>query len=79
MVDVDGAALPDGAYNVVVTAATATGVSVQRLIPLSVNRTLGFVSAAPLMFSPNGDGRKDRLTLDVRTHRSRGRAHPRRA
>ena len=61
--DVDGAALPDGTYNVVVTAATATGVSVQKLIPLSVNRTLGLVSVAPLAFSPNGDGRKDRLTL----------------
>ena len=61
--DLDGAALPDGAYNVVVTAGTATGVSVQKLIPLSVNRTLGLVSVAPLAFSPNGDGRKDRLTL----------------
>ena len=61
--DLDGAALPDGTYNVVVTAGTATGVSVQKLIPLSVNRTLGLVSVAPLAFSPNGDGRKDRLTL----------------
>lgn len=61
--DLDGAALPDGTYNVVVTAGTATGVSIQKLIPLSVNRTLGLVSVAPLAFSPNGDGRKDRLTL----------------
>ena len=35
----------------------------QKLIPLSVNRTLGLVSVAPPAFSPNGDGRKDRLTL----------------
>ena len=61
--DLDGTALPDGAYKVVVTAGTASGVSVQKLIPLSVNRTLGLVSAAPVAFSPNGDGRKDRLTL----------------
>ena len=61
--DLDGTALPDGAYNVIVTAGTATGVSVQKLIPLSVNRTLGLVSVSPLAFSPNGDGRKDRLTL----------------
>ena len=61
--DLDGAALPDGTYNVVVTAVTPAGVSVQKLIPLSVNRTLGPVSVAPLAFSPNGDGRKDRLTL----------------
>ena len=35
----------------------------QRVIPLSVNRTLGLVTAAPAVFSPNGDGRRDRLTL----------------
>ena len=28
-----------------------------------MNRTLGLVTVAPLAFSPNGDGRKDRLTL----------------
>jgi hypothetical protein len=28
-----------------------------------VNRTLGLVSVAPLAFSPNADGRRDRLTL----------------
>jgi len=28
-----------------------------------VNRTLGLVSLAPAAFSPNGDGRKDRLSL----------------
>jgi N-acetylmuramoyl-L-alanine amidase len=62
-VTVDGSALADGAYNVVVTAHTAAGVSVQKVIPLSVNRTLGLVTVAPASFSPNGDGRKDRLTL----------------
>jgi N-acetylmuramoyl-L-alanine amidase len=62
-VELDGAVLADGTYNVVVTARTATGVSIQKVIPLSVNRTLGLVTVAPPSFSPNGDGRKDRLTL----------------
>jgi hypothetical protein len=38
-------------------------VSVQKVIPLSVNRTLGLVTVAPLAFSPNADGRRDQLTL----------------
>ena len=62
-VAIDGSALADGDYNVVVTARTAAGVSVQKVVPLSVNRTLGLVSVAPAAFSPNGDGRKDRLSL----------------
>jgi hypothetical protein len=62
-VELDGAALADGTYNVVVTARTQSGFLVQRVIPLSVNRTLGLVAVAPVAFSPNADGRKDRLTL----------------
>ncbi|HYI75427.1 MAG TPA: N-acetylmuramoyl-L-alanine amidase [Gaiellaceae bacterium] len=62
-VPLDGAALADGAYSLVVTARTASGASVQKLMALNVNRTLGLVTAAPLLFSPNGDGRRDRLTL----------------
>ena len=60
---IDGSALADGDYNVVITARTAAGVSVQKVIPLSVNRALGLVSVAPAAFSPNGDGRKDTLTV----------------
>ena len=63
VVTIDGASLADGDYNVVVTARTAAGVSVQKVIPLSVNRTLGLVTVAPAAFSPNGDGRKDTLTV----------------
>jgi hypothetical protein len=62
-VTIDGSVLADGDYNVVVTARTAAGVSVQRVIPLSVNRTLGLVTVEPAVVSPNGDGRKDRLKL----------------
>jgi hypothetical protein len=61
--ELGGDALADGAYNVVVTARTPAGLSVQKVIPLSVNRTLGLVSAAPVAFSPNGDGRRDSLAL----------------
>jgi flagellar hook assembly protein FlgD len=62
-VTIDGAALADGEYSVVITARTATGASVQQVVPLRVNRTLGLVTIAPSAFSPNADGRKDRLTL----------------
>ena len=60
---IDGVALADGDYYVVVTARSAAGVSVEKVVPLRVNRTLGLVTVAPLAFSPNGDGRKDRLNL----------------
>ena len=62
-VTITGDALADGHYNVVVTARTTTGASVQKVIPLSVNRTLGLVAVAPAAFSPNGDGRKDTLAI----------------
>jgi hypothetical protein len=62
-VEIDGASLEDGNYSVVVSARTAAGAFAQQLVALSVNRTLGLVTATPLAFSPNGDGRKDRLTL----------------
>jgi len=60
---IDGSALPDGDYATVVTARTTSGLAVQRSIPLRVDRTLGLVTLMPVAFSPNGDGRKDRLTL----------------
>jgi hypothetical protein len=60
---VDGSSLPDGNYSIVVTARTAAGAEVQSEVPLTVSRTLGTVSVAPDVFSPNGDGRRDRLTI----------------
>ena len=62
-VTLDGAPLADGQYNVVITARTATGVSVQKIVPLFVSRTLGLVAVAPATFSPNADGRRDRLAV----------------
>jgi uncharacterized protein with LGFP repeats len=62
-VTVDGAALLDGSYSVVVTARTASGAEAQRVIPLAVNRALGLVAVTPSLFSPNADGRKDGLVV----------------
>jgi hypothetical protein len=38
---------------------TAAGSVVEKLVQLTVNRTLGLVEVTPASFSPNGDGRKD--------------------
>jgi flagellar hook assembly protein FlgD len=62
-VTIEGDALADGEYDVVITARTAAGASVQQVVPLRVNRALGLVTLAPAAFSPNADGRKDRLTV----------------
>jgi hypothetical protein len=61
---IDGSALPDGVYAVLIRAYTASSPEVVSTVPLTVTRTLGLVSATPAVFSPNGDGRLDRL--DVR-------------
>jgi len=62
-VPIDGAGLSDGRYGIVITARTATGTAVQSIVPLTVSRTLGVVSASPAAFSPNGDGRRDQLAV----------------
>jgi N-acetylmuramoyl-L-alanine amidase len=60
-VTIVGASLPDGVYNVVITARTPAGVEVQKSVPLTVSRMLGLVALEPVLFSPNGDGRNDIL------------------
>ncbi len=60
---IPGAALADGAYSIVLTARTAAGIEVRHSVPLTVSRTLGLVSLAPAVVSPNGDGRNDRLEI----------------
>jgi hypothetical protein len=60
---VDGAGLSDGRYGIVITARTAAGAMVQSIVPLTVSQTLGVVTASPVAFSPNGDGRRDRLVV----------------
>ena len=60
---VDGIGLADGRYRVVVTARTAAGAEALAVVPLTISRTLGLVSAVPDPFSPNGDGRRDQLEV----------------
>ena len=62
-VSVDGTSLPDGAYSVLVRARTPAGLEVEKSTPLIVSRTLGLVSVAPSLFSPNGDDRNDSLQI----------------
>jgi hypothetical protein len=62
-VEVDGSTLADGSYTVVVRARGGDGGEVESFVPLSVSRLLGIVTATPSVFSPNGDGRRDRLDI----------------
>ncbi len=59
-------ALPDGAYTVALTARADDGTEIGASIPLLVTRTLGFGAVAPVLFSPNGDGRADELRVRFR-------------
>ncbi len=62
-VTVHGANLLDGTYAVLVRARTPAGLEVEKSTPLRVSRTLGLVSVTPSLFSPNEDGRNDRLEI----------------
>jgi hypothetical protein len=48
---------------VLITAKTLDGREVAASVPVSVNRTLAFVSSLPGFLSPNGDGRSDSLRV----------------
>jgi N-acetylmuramoyl-L-alanine amidase-like protein len=56
-------AVPDGRYILEVSARGGDGKIVRATAAVLVDRTLGFVSAQPPVFSPNGDGRLDTITF----------------
>ena len=59
----DAAALPDGIYQVEVAAVATGGRQAVVTTQVAVTRTLGSVQAARAAFSPNGDGKADRITF----------------
>jgi flagellar hook assembly protein FlgD len=64
-----GALVADGRYRIEVSAEDRSD-QVTRSILVVVDRTLGGVSAAPAAFSPNRDGRADRLEIGYALTRS---------
>lgn len=59
----DGFEQPDGIYRIVLTATDSSGASATAELEVVVTRTLGSVSVAPAVFSPNGDGKADELRV----------------
>ena len=55
--------LPDAVYQVQVVAKGGDGLEVSAAVQVTVTRTLGDLNAAPAAFSPNGDGRGDRIAF----------------
>jgi N-acetylmuramoyl-L-alanine amidase len=55
--------LPDGGYTVLISARAIDGREVVSSTSISVNRTLGSVSAQPVFVSPNADGRSDTVRV----------------
>ena len=65
----DGTPLPDGRYTLELEAISpAQQASASKTIVF--DRTLGFVSVSPPVFSPNGDGRIDTATVAFRLSRA---------
>jgi hypothetical protein len=54
------AGVPDGAFEIVLSARAANR-EVRASVPVIVDRTLAAFRASPQFFSPNGDGRLDRV------------------
>jgi hypothetical protein len=59
----DAATLPDGLYDLEVSAIAAGGRQTVARTRIAVSRTLGRVAAARTSFSPNLDGRADRIAF----------------
>jgi hypothetical protein len=59
----DPAALPDGIFQIELFATATGGRQATVTTQLAVSRTLGDVRAARLAFSPNADGRADRIAF----------------
>ena len=55
--------VPDGAYDIVITATSATGRQAQSGVSVLVSRTLAAYTPERTAFSPNGDGELDTLSL----------------
>jgi flagellar hook assembly protein FlgD len=55
--------LPDGIYQIEISATAIGGRSATASTQFAVSRTLGKVTAARLAFSPNADGRADRIAF----------------
>ncbi len=59
----DPVLLPDGLFQIELLATATGGRQATATTQLAVSRTLGGVSAARLAFSPNADGRADRIAF----------------
>jgi len=59
----DGLGQPDGRYTVVIGAVGTDGASVTQPLEIGISRVLGPASLAPSVFTPNGDGAGDELTV----------------
>jgi N-acetylmuramoyl-L-alanine amidase len=55
--------LPDGAYNLVVTAKPAGQAQVSQQVGLIIDRTVTGLAVTPALISPNGDGTADAATI----------------
>ena len=59
----DAAPLPDGIYTVEIAASATGGRQTSATTQIAVTRTLGRVQAARAVFSPNADGKADRIAF----------------
>ncbi len=59
----DGLGLPDGVYRIALTAIDPRGAVVTAELEIVLTRTLGSPSLSPAVFSPNGDGKADELSV----------------